>query len=262
MTTTREWSVAAHAGAAGDLALRVSAAGPVAGPPFKIDWPGMRDDFESAACLALVEAAEAFDPERNVKFATFARHRIWGALRDVQRGLVALGWRCDPKHAPTVGAMPRDPERKGRVLAPGQEGPVGQEMEDIEAVEALAQQLPARHARPAARSTCTARPSTRRPAPSGCSQSRLSYIHREAMSILNGTWEAQVRGRGRLAKDAGRRRSGFMSACAWDRHGSRLNYQRIRIKTEGITHAGSQAERRSVDRGHPSLGRRPAVPGL
>ena len=40
--------------------------------PFKAAWPALRDDFDSAACLALVEAASSFDPERNVKFATFA----------------------------------------------------------------------------------------------------------------------------------------------------------------------------------------------
>ena len=32
--------------------------------PYKANWPGVRDDFESAALLALVEAAESFDPPR------------------------------------------------------------------------------------------------------------------------------------------------------------------------------------------------------
>ena len=34
-------------------------------------WPGAQDEFESAALLALVEAAQAFDPTRGVKFTTF-----------------------------------------------------------------------------------------------------------------------------------------------------------------------------------------------
>src|SRR4051794_5854259 len=70
--------------------------------PLKAAWPAARDEFESAACLALVEAAEAFDPSRNVKFSTFARYRIWGALRDVQRrqflggyAYAPGGWRGD-----------------------------------------------------------------------------------------------------------------------------------------------------------------------
>ncbi len=49
--------------------------------PLKRTWPSESDEFESAACLALVEAAQSFDETRNVKFATFARYRIWGALQ-------------------------------------------------------------------------------------------------------------------------------------------------------------------------------------
>ncbi len=78
-----------------DLAVRYLPLARSLARPFKMSWPGSRDEFESAANLALIEAAGSFDPGRNVKFATFARHRIWGALRDVQRGLLPLGWRCD-----------------------------------------------------------------------------------------------------------------------------------------------------------------------
>lgn len=162
--------------------------------PFKMSWPSSRDDFESAACLALVEAAEAFDPERNVKFATFARHRIWGSLRDVQRGLVALGWRCDPKHAPNVGPLPCDPERQGRVLGSEEDAPVGYEIEAMETVEGLFKKLPARHAA-ACRQIYLHGKSQHEAARSlGCSQSRLSYMHREAMTILDGSWDARVLG--------------------------------------------------------------------
>src|SRR2546429_415660 len=44
--------------------------------PLKTSWPLESEEFESAALLALVEAAQSFDPTRNVKFATFARYRI------------------------------------------------------------------------------------------------------------------------------------------------------------------------------------------
>lgn len=44
--------------------------------PLKKAWPAEKEEFESAALLALVEAAQSFDPSRNVKFATFARYRI------------------------------------------------------------------------------------------------------------------------------------------------------------------------------------------
>ena len=46
--------------------------------PLKKNWPVEGEEFESAALMALVEAAQSFDPARNVKFATFARYRIWG----------------------------------------------------------------------------------------------------------------------------------------------------------------------------------------
>ena len=43
------------------------------------------DELKSTAYLALVEAARTFDPARNVNFATYAQHRIRGALLDSQR---------------------------------------------------------------------------------------------------------------------------------------------------------------------------------
>src|SRR5690349_18923074 len=117
MTETTRDSRSPLTAAQQELALRFLPLARSLARPFKMSWPSLRDDFESAACLALVESAEAFEPERNIKFITFARHRIWGALRDVQRSVLPLGWRCDPKHAPIVGALPRECERRGRVLA-------------------------------------------------------------------------------------------------------------------------------------------------
>ncbi|MGA8211069.1 MAG: sigma-70 family RNA polymerase sigma factor [Nocardioidaceae bacterium] len=45
------------------------------------------DDLTSAGMLALVQAAEAFDPSRGAGFATYASTRIRGALVDELRGL-------------------------------------------------------------------------------------------------------------------------------------------------------------------------------
>lgn len=55
--------------------------------PYQVRWPSERDEFESAAGLAMVEAARAFDAGRGVKFATFAAMRVDGMMRDVQRRL-------------------------------------------------------------------------------------------------------------------------------------------------------------------------------
>ena len=177
-----------------DLALRYLPLARSMARPYKANWPGLRDDFESAACLAVVEAAEAFDPGRDVRFATFARHRIWGALRDVQRGQVALGWRCDARHAPMISPMPRDPDRNGYVLGLEPDGPVGEALESLDAVEAWLRKLPPRHAAACRQIYLHGKTQHEAARDLGLSQSRLSYMHREAMAILNGSWEANILG--------------------------------------------------------------------
>ena len=67
--------------------------------PLKKAFPKLEADFNSAAQFALCEAAQSFDPLRNVKFGTFARYRIWGALRDVARLDIAKGYRWKKKAA-------------------------------------------------------------------------------------------------------------------------------------------------------------------
>ena len=114
--------------------------------PLKYSWPNEGDEFEAAALLALVEAAQSFDPSRNVKFATFARFRIWGALRDVQRSLIASGWRGDLEHAPTLTSLTLDAEERGRVLGSEPDAPTGSEIEGVEYIESLFKKIPARHA--------------------------------------------------------------------------------------------------------------------
>ena len=51
-------------------------------------FPAAGDELQSVAFLALVEAAQSFDPSRGVNFATFARLRIWGALCDCRREMI------------------------------------------------------------------------------------------------------------------------------------------------------------------------------
>ena len=186
-----------------DLAMRYLPLARSLAKPYKASWPASRDEFESAACLALVEAAESFDPARNVKFATFARHRIWGALRDVQRGMIALGWRCDAAHAPTVGSLPRDVEQHGHVLGVQPEEPVGAALEAIDEIEGWLRKLPARHA--AACREIYLRGKTQHEAARsmGFSQSRLSCIHREAMIFMAGAWPVPLGGDGASLADRG-----------------------------------------------------------
>ena len=52
---------------------------------FKAAYPKYVDEFDSAASVRLVECAGAFDRAHGIAFATYARHRIIWALRDVER---------------------------------------------------------------------------------------------------------------------------------------------------------------------------------
>jgi RNA polymerase sigma factor (sigma-70 family) len=55
--------------------------------PFKVARPNDADEFDSAAFLALAEAADRYEPGRGASFKTFARYRINGALLDALKGL-------------------------------------------------------------------------------------------------------------------------------------------------------------------------------
>ncbi|MGE3819132.1 MAG: sigma-70 family RNA polymerase sigma factor [Isosphaeraceae bacterium] len=160
--------------------------------PLKRAWPLEGEEFESAAMLALVEAAQSFDPERNVKFATFARYRIWGALRDVQRALVTAGWRGDVENAPSVASLTHDAEERGRVLGTEPDPPVGQELESTEFVEHWLRKLPARHAAACREIYLRGKSQGEAALAIGCSKSRLSYLHKESIELINDAWDYQA----------------------------------------------------------------------
>jgi len=55
-------------------------------------WPRVSaDELASAGYDGLIAAVSAFDPGRNVKFETYCRQRILGAIRDWQREIDPLG---------------------------------------------------------------------------------------------------------------------------------------------------------------------------
>jgi RNA polymerase sigma factor (sigma-70 family) len=158
--------------------------------PLREAWPSVRDEFESAALFALVQAAQSYDPARCVKFGTFARFRIKGALRDVQRRMTLLGLRTEnePAETPRLLSMgPKTEEHARPVCAvPRQDELVA--LEAADAFEALLRKLPERHAeacREMYQNGCSQAEAAER---LGCSQSRLSYMHREALAMLNGSW--------------------------------------------------------------------------
>ncbi|WP_152053678.1 sigma-70 family RNA polymerase sigma factor [Tautonia marina] len=150
--------------------------------PFKDQFPDIWEEFESAACLALVEAARAFEPSRAVKFSTFARQRISGGLRDVRRERI-LRSRNECQLA--------DGAESGYSMIaefPGQGEPIGAEMEAVEAVETWLKKLPRQHAETCRMIYLEEKTHAEVAERLGFSPSRITYIHLEALAILGGTW--------------------------------------------------------------------------
>lgn len=161
--------------------------------PLKDKWPGLCDEFESAAALALVEAAESFDPQRNVNFATFARHRIRGALLDTQREAFEHTQRF-LTNTPATGSllMGHGTETgNGRILGVEPSRPIGDELERNEAVEDCLSKLPKKHQAACRQTYFHGRTQVEIAKMLGYSQSRLSTIHKEALEYLRDIWQAE-----------------------------------------------------------------------
>ncbi len=156
--------------------------------PLKAAWPTAWEEFESAACLALVEAAQSFDPGRQVKFATFARVRILGALRDVHRRMAIQRVREENGLNPHFGPLGRAEELHGWLLDTQEDPPIGHELESAEEVERWLARVPHRHAEACRMIYLDGMNQIDVARALGCSQSRLSCLHREALAMLNGSW--------------------------------------------------------------------------
>lgn len=67
-------------------------------------FPHLADEFESAAHMAIVDAARTFDPDRGVKFVAHFLVRLNGAMLDAMRDAGPLGYRRkqDGRSAPKI----------------------------------------------------------------------------------------------------------------------------------------------------------------
>lgn len=86
-------------------------------------WPALRSDFHSECALAVCTAAESYEPGRGTKPSTWAVYHILGAIRDVQRKAIPLGFRGNPDEAPGIeqlyeGTVPIRVRVLGRESAP------------------------------------------------------------------------------------------------------------------------------------------------
>jgi RNA polymerase sigma factor (sigma-70 family) len=158
--------------------------------PLKMIFTQWKDEFESAACLALVEAARSFDPSRNIQFATFARFRIRGALVDVGRGMGLSGWESDPEDAPGVVTLTPYNEEHGTVLAVNPP-PVGSEFEDVDAVEHWLRKLPKKHASVCRMQYLYGKTQMEIAAKLGCSQAEVTRLHRKSLELLSDPYDAE-----------------------------------------------------------------------
>jgi RNA polymerase sigma factor (sigma-70 family) len=161
--------------------------------PLKLIFTQWKDEFESAACLALVEAARSFDPSRNIQFATFARFRIRGALVDVGRGMGLSGWESDPENAPGVVTLTPYNEEHGTVLVAFNPPPIGTEFEDIDAVEHLLRKLPKKHASVCRMQYLYGKTQMEIAAVLGCSQAEVTRLHKKSLELLSDPYDAEGR---------------------------------------------------------------------
>jgi len=156
-----------------------------------------RDELRSTAYLALVEAARTFDPKRNVNFATYARHRIRGALRDFQRFLLSATWHGTEACRPVLQSLAKGVEAHGQVLGVEPARPIGTEIETTELVEEWLSRLPRVHAVACRLIYIHGQSQDEVAASLGCSKSFLSRLHREAISMLIMEYQAAHAGQQR-----------------------------------------------------------------
>ena len=156
-------------------------------------WPGLKEDFHSAAFLALVEAAESFDPSRGVKFATFAYYRIKGSLFDVRRRVYRRHRHIDMGRTPRIVSLTRGNEEQGHVLMTEPDPEIGTDLEAIEEVEHMLKGLPRKHAAACRQLYLHGKSQTEAARDLDCSQSRLSFMHHQALEMLNASWKDRLR---------------------------------------------------------------------
>lgn len=151
-----------------------------------VSIPSGADEFRSAACLALVEAAQAFDESRGVDFSTFARHRIRGALIDARRGVLCGGWRGDLSLAPHFESLGPGCESRGTVFGSTLDEPIGMEMEMEEDVASCLSILTPRQAAAFRHIYLDGKTQEEAAALAGCSKASMCRLHRDALERLAG----------------------------------------------------------------------------
>jgi RNA polymerase sigma factor (sigma-70 family) len=152
--------------------------------PVKLKWTRDRDELDAAARLALVEAAQAFDPRRGVKFPTFARARIMGALYDAQRHMLNKIHSRELPNGPKGYRYVPGGEESGALMLTSRDPDVGAEVDAIDEVERWLGSLPPRHALACRELYLAGRTQGEAAQALGCVKSRVCTLHAEALEML------------------------------------------------------------------------------
>jgi RNA polymerase sigma factor (sigma-70 family) len=161
----------------------------------KMDRPGVdREEYFSVANLALVEAAQSFDPSRNVSFASYARSGIVGALCDHRRFLLQNVTFDKPLKCTPVERRDRDDARHGVMPLVHQElaQRIGIALENRDEVESFLRRLPRIHSQVCQMLYIEGRSQAEAAEALGCSKSYISRVLRDAIGWLRE--ERQARG--------------------------------------------------------------------
>jgi RNA polymerase sigma factor (sigma-70 family) len=149
--------------------------------------PCDRDDLQSEAYMALVEAAGSFDPSRNVNFATYARYRIRGALLDARREILDFRLKSERMVAAIGLRVGGDIEYHGRLVNAESNLPVGAELETLDTVKHWINKVP-RPLAPALRHVyLEGKTQEETAALLGCSPPTLCRMHSQAIAWLQHT---------------------------------------------------------------------------
>jgi RNA polymerase sigma factor (sigma-70 family) len=158
----------------------------------KDSFPDARDEFQSAAFLALVEAAQSFDSSRSVGFASFARHRIWGALCDLRREIIRRFRPCGSKSELVVMHLAMGFETGGRMFGIDSDERVGSELEALDSFENWIGRLPRLQAQAFRHIYLDGKTQKETAALVGCTKGWLNRIHSEGLRSLQETCRFQT----------------------------------------------------------------------
>lgn len=159
-------------------------------------YPRCAQDLFDASTLAVIQAAQSFDPSKGIKFSTFAAYRIKGAIKDCLRGQVLRGYRNDPDSQPEVWTADicepdsefidnkgyNDPAKhwKSSMKALAMEDSSDHEMESVDFVERQLRKLPAKHQQVMRLLILEDKTQSQISQAIGCSKSRISWLVKDS----------------------------------------------------------------------------------